>query len=67
MIGTLGILWSGAAYLPVDPDLPADRRNYLLENGQVEIAVSQPWIDGPHRRRRRVAGRHPPPAGRVRR
>jgi amino acid adenylation domain-containing protein len=45
VIGTLGILWSGAAYLPVDPDLPADRRNYLLENGEVEIAVSQPWID----------------------
>ncbi|HSS47481.1 MAG TPA: AMP-binding protein, partial [Thermoanaerobaculia bacterium] len=44
-IATLGILWSGAAYLPVDPDLPADRRNYLLENGQVEIAVTQPWVD----------------------
>jgi amino acid adenylation domain-containing protein len=44
-IATLGILWSGAAYLPVDPDLPADRRNYLLENGQVEIAVTQAWID----------------------
>ncbi len=45
VIATLGILGSGAAYLPVDPDLPADRRNYLLENGQVEIAVTQPWID----------------------
>ncbi|MEA2604527.1 MAG: hypothetical protein QOF89_5519 [Acidobacteriota bacterium] len=44
-VATLGVLWSGAAYLPVDPDLPADRRNYLLENGQVEIAVTQPWID----------------------
>ena len=45
VIGTLGVLWSGAAYLPVDPDLPADRRNYLLENGQVELVVTQPWID----------------------
>jgi len=45
VIATLGILGSGAAYLPVDPDLPADRRNYLLENGQVELAVTQPWID----------------------
>ncbi|HKI03851.1 MAG TPA: beta-ketoacyl synthase N-terminal-like domain-containing protein, partial [Thermoanaerobaculia bacterium] len=45
VIGTLGVLWSGAAYLPVDPDLPADRRNYLLENGEVELVVTQPWID----------------------
>ncbi|HSG38293.1 MAG TPA: amino acid adenylation domain-containing protein, partial [Thermoanaerobaculia bacterium] len=45
VIGTLGILWSGAAYLPIDPDLPADRRRYLLENGEVELVVTQPWID----------------------
>jgi amino acid adenylation domain-containing protein len=45
VVGTLGILWSGAAYLPIDPDLPADRRRYLLENGEVEMVVTQPWID----------------------
>ncbi len=45
VVGVLGVLWSGAAYLPIDPDLPADRRRYLLENGEVEIAISQPWID----------------------
>jgi amino acid adenylation domain-containing protein len=44
-VATLGILWSGAAYLPVDPDLPAERRRYLLENGEVAIAVTQPWLD----------------------
>ncbi|HEX3556708.1 MAG TPA: amino acid adenylation domain-containing protein [Thermoanaerobaculia bacterium] len=45
VVGVLGVLWSGAAYLPIDPDLPADRRRYLLENGEVKIALSQPWID----------------------
>ena len=45
VVGTLGILWSGAAYLPIDPDLPADRRRYLLDNGEVGMVVTQPWID----------------------
>ncbi len=45
VVGVLGVLESGAAYLPIDPDLPADRRRYLLENGEVEIAVTQPWLD----------------------
>ncbi|HEX4494600.1 MAG TPA: amino acid adenylation domain-containing protein [Thermoanaerobaculia bacterium] len=44
-VGVLGIHWAGAAYLPIDPDLPADRRRYLLDNGQVELVVTQPWID----------------------
>jgi amino acid adenylation domain-containing protein len=45
VVGVLGILWSGAAYLPIDPDLPADRRRYLMENGEIGIVVTQPWID----------------------
>ncbi|HYX23367.1 MAG TPA: amino acid adenylation domain-containing protein, partial [Thermoanaerobaculia bacterium] len=45
VVGVLGVLESGAAYLPIDPDLPADRRRYLLENGEVEVAVTQPWLD----------------------
>ncbi len=44
-VGVLGVHWAGAAYLPIDPDLPADRRRYLLDNGEVEIVVTQPWID----------------------
>ena len=45
VVGVLGVLESGAAYLPIDPDLPTDRRRYLLENGEVEIAVTQAWLD----------------------
>jgi amino acid adenylation domain-containing protein len=44
-VGVLGILWAGAAYLPIDPELPADRRRYLLDNGEVELVVTQGWID----------------------
>ncbi|MCP4996507.1 MAG: amino acid adenylation domain-containing protein, partial [Gammaproteobacteria bacterium] len=41
VVAVLGSLMSGAAYLPVDPDLPAERRNYLLEQGEVELVLTQ--------------------------
>jgi pyochelin synthetase len=37
----LGILLSGAAYLPIDPRWPAQRRAYLLEQGDARIVVTQ--------------------------
>ncbi len=40
----LGILNSGAAYLPIDPNLPAERIRYLMDFGELEIAVTQPWL-----------------------
>ncbi|HVG08218.1 MAG TPA: amino acid adenylation domain-containing protein, partial [Thermoanaerobaculia bacterium] len=43
--GVLGVLSSGAAYLPVDASLPRERRFYLLEHGQVEIALTQRHLD----------------------
>jgi non-ribosomal peptide synthetase component F len=30
--------------LPIDPALPFERRCYLLENGEVEIALTQSWL-----------------------
>ncbi|HEY6321973.1 MAG TPA: amino acid adenylation domain-containing protein [Thermoanaerobaculia bacterium] len=44
-VAAFGILGSGAAYLPIDPDLPAERRSWLLADGGVEIAVTQPWLE----------------------
>ena len=41
----LGILNSGAAYLPIDPNLPAERIHYLMEFGELEIAITQPRLD----------------------
>ncbi len=38
----LGILGSGAAYLPVDAQLPRERLWHLLRHGEVKIALTQP-------------------------
>lgn len=37
----LGVLAAGAAWLPVDPDLPGDRFRALLEHGRIELAVTR--------------------------
>lgn len=37
----LGILYAGTAYLPIDPGVPDDRLCYLLENGEVDIVLTQ--------------------------
>lgn len=44
-VAVLGIHAAGAAYLPVDPGLPQERRHYLLEHGEVRFAVTQSWLD----------------------
>jgi len=41
----LGILASGAAYLPIEAGLPKERLWYLLEHGQVELVLTQPHLD----------------------
>jgi len=41
----LAILKSGAAYLPIDPDLPAERFRHLLAHAEVALALTQPWLD----------------------
>ncbi|MGA4976908.1 amino acid adenylation domain-containing protein [Streptomyces cinereoruber] len=42
----LGILASGAAYLPVDAELPEERVRFLLEQGRVRAVLTQSWIAG---------------------
>ena len=46
VVAVLGVLASGAAYLPISPKLPKERLSYLLEHGEVEVALTQPWLDG---------------------
>jgi len=41
VVAVLGILMSGAAYLPISPGLPEERRRYLLEYGEVKLALTQ--------------------------
>ena len=45
VVGALGILLSGAAYLPIDPKVPLERLTFLLEQGDVEVVVTQSWIE----------------------
>lgn len=45
VVATLGILASGAAYVPIDPGLPTERRWYLLEQGEVQWVLTQSQLD----------------------
>ncbi len=45
MVGLLGILKSGAAYLPVDPTYPAKRIEYILENSGADILLVNKTLD----------------------
>lgn len=45
VVGVLGALEAGAAYLPIDPNVPPDRLRYLLEDGEVEVVLTQSWLD----------------------
>ncbi len=46
VVAVLGVLEAGAAYLPLDPELPQERLWYVLEHGQVQHVLTQPWIAG---------------------
>jgi amino acid adenylation domain-containing protein len=53
VVGVLGVLEAGAAYVPIDADLPAERRFHLLERCAVRAIVTQrrvdqagPWPEG---------------------
>ena len=41
IIGILAILKSGHAYLPIDPDYPEERINYILEDCNPELILTQ--------------------------
>ena len=46
VVGLLGILRSGAAYLPLDTDHPEGRRALVLRGAQARLVVSRAAIDG---------------------
>ncbi|MCP9960773.1 amino acid adenylation domain-containing protein [Streptomyces somaliensis] len=47
VVAALGVLRAGAAYLPVDASLPAERVARLIEAGRANVALTQPGIAVP--------------------
>ncbi|TKI74759.1 hypothetical protein FC699_38040, partial [Bacillus wiedmannii] len=48
IIGILGILKAGAVYLPIDPQYPSERVNYMLQDSDINILftnfdISHQW------------------------
>lgn len=41
LVVMLGILKAGAAYLPIDPGFPKERINYILEDSQVRLVITE--------------------------
>ena len=51
IVTVIGVLMSGAGYLPIDPELPQTRRRLLIEHGRVNVLVTAQdeaarWPDG---------------------
>ncbi|MEH2022780.1 amino acid adenylation domain-containing protein [Nostoc sp.] len=46
VIGMLGIMKAGGAYVPLDPSYPSERLNFMLEDAQVSILLTQErWLE----------------------
>jgi amino acid adenylation domain-containing protein len=45
IISILAVLKSGAAYLPIDPDYPAERINFLLNDSNCKVLVNEDGLD----------------------
>lgn len=44
IVAVMGILISGAAYIPIDPKLPQERLFYLLKNSETKIVLTQAYL-----------------------
>ena len=41
IVALLGVMKAGAAYVPIDPELPAERLSYLFEDSQAALLLTQ--------------------------
>jgi amino acid adenylation domain-containing protein/non-ribosomal peptide synthase protein (TIGR01720 family) len=44
VVALIGVLKAGAAYLPIDPDYPADRIAFLLDDAKPAVVLTQPHL-----------------------
>lgn len=45
IVSALGILMSGAAYLPIDPENPKERILQIINDAEVKIILTQSWVE----------------------
>jgi pyochelin synthetase len=45
VVAVLGILAAGAAYVPIDPEWPKERRWHLIEQGEIQWVLTQSWLE----------------------
>lgn len=45
MIGLFGIMKSGAAYLPIDPEYPQERIEYMLKDSNSKLLITQEQLE----------------------
>ena len=46
VVGVMGILKSGAAYVPMDPAFPSERLGYMVEDADMALIVTQSGMEG---------------------
>ena len=49
LVGLLGILKAGGAYVPLDPSYPKERIQFVLEDAQVDVLLTQSSLQGDFR------------------
>ncbi|HUJ73787.1 MAG TPA: amino acid adenylation domain-containing protein, partial [bacterium] len=45
VVALLGVLKAGAAYVPVDPAYPLERRRYMLEDSRAALKIDRGWLE----------------------
>jgi natural product biosynthesis luciferase-like monooxygenase protein len=46
VVGLLGILKAGGVYVPLDPEYPGERLQYMVEDGEAGVVVTQRRVEG---------------------
>ena len=41
LVGVLGIMRAGGTYVPIDPEFPRDRQQFMLEDAEIAVVVTQ--------------------------
>ncbi|WP_339801540.1 amino acid adenylation domain-containing protein [Paenibacillus sp. FSL R5-0744] len=44
IVGLIGVLKAGAAYIPLDPNYPIERIMYMLEDSGTQLLLTQSWL-----------------------